>query len=350
MAQAWHAFGYNRPITRGLSDTLKFLKFSKDRPKHQLIVETSKIIYLQTKYTTLTDNMMNATKLNSNIGAIAHDVTHERQLSDEVRCTWNAVHFDVHIFFFRDGGTTARGNGRSRRTVPPQRITNELCIFARHASRDCQLHLIIHVCMQATRPRQAMASRKRRRSATVEDREVDTPTQRLVRPRRASTGASNGGAFHAKWDHVSNITEEKERQVYGKKAVCAKKGQAKRSASTKAPAKRSASTKAPLTRAAARQAQVKKTAPRKAIATKTKAAKAKASKNTCVTQTRLVGLHVHDLPRFCALLDAVEMMSAQEEDLQADAEEIIPCLQLLRDAPTGSSHLRRKRSLRRARV
>ena len=123
-------------ITRGLSDTLKFLKFSKDRPKHQLIVETSKIIYLQTKYTTLTDNMMNATKLNSNIGAIAHDVTHERQLSDEVRCTWNAVHFDVHIFFFRDGGTTARGNGRSRRTVPPQRITNELCIFARHASRN----------------------------------------------------------------------------------------------------------------------------------------------------------------------------------------------------------------------
>ena len=123
-------------ITRGLSDTLKFLKFSKDRPKHQLIVETSKIIYLQTKYTTLTDNMMNATKLNSNIGAIAHDVTHERQLSDEVRCTWNAVHFDVHIFFFRDGRTTARGNGRSRRTVPPQRITNELCIFARHASRN----------------------------------------------------------------------------------------------------------------------------------------------------------------------------------------------------------------------
>lgn len=200
-----------------------------------------------------------------------------------------------------------------------------------------------------------MASRKRRRSATVEDREVDTPTQRLVRPRRASTGASNGGAFHAKWDHVSNITEEKERQVYGKKAVCAKKGQAKRSASTKAPAKMSASTKAPLTRAAARQAQMEKTASRKAPATKTKAAKtkaakAKASKNTCVTQTRLVGLHVHDLPRFCALLDAVEMMSAQEEDLQADAEEIIPCLQLLRDAPPGSSHLRRKRSLRRARV
>jgi len=207
--------------------------------------------------------------------------------------------------------------------------------------------------MQASGPTQQVATRKRRRSATVEDGDFETPTQRLVRPRRASTGASNGGAFHAKWEQVSNITEEKERQVYGKKAVCARKTQPKRAVSRKAPVTRSISRMAPARSIGATTTKVTTRKTTRKITRKVttrKTTKANARKRTPVTQARKVSNHQQGLARFCALLDVVEMMSAEirDEEVIDDAEDILSCLQLLRDAPVGSN-IRRKRSARHAR-
>ena len=97
-AQAHHLqLGYNESDTMLVSDSLKFLKFSTHAPKTQNIFDTTNLYYLQTKYRIFNDNMINATRLSTHIGAIDREGLHGRQLSDEVRCTRNGVHCDVCI-------------------------------------------------------------------------------------------------------------------------------------------------------------------------------------------------------------------------------------------------------------
>ena len=225
--------------------------------------------------------------------------------------------------------------------------------------------------MQVLRPLQQgpRATRKRSRSSsrnTGDDQghaqdDFTTPTQRTVRPRRASTDAGTGGAFHTRWDHLSRETEEKERQVYGKKTTCAtqtmmKKKKTKVASKASLPASSSSSSRrTPVTRSASRKAPVTRSASRKAQATKTKETKTKTRGTRIrtaargIAKTKRVGAHVRDLTRFFALLDAAEMLSAEHEDLVDDANDILPCLQLLRDGPAARD-LRRKRSPRIARM